>query len=112
MTGIEKYNFPEFDKAERTLSAMGHTPVNPANIDRALGFDGSGPMPDWFTVHSFSARDLCAIDTCDALLLLEGWEDSRFGAVEIAYALATKKKFFRLSGDNSLHTVHIHHPIF
>lgn len=86
------YNANTFDRAKRTLRGKGHDPVSPADLDRAEGLDfslylyGTEPLPEGFDLPSLMRRDLAAIDTCDGLVLLPGWEHSTGAAVEIAYA--------------------------
>ena len=92
MRGIPFYNAPAFDAAAERLRADGDDPVSPADIDRAAGlvFDdyptGTELLPPAFDLRTLIRRDLDAIDTCDGLVRLPGWENSRGSAVEIAYA--------------------------
>ena len=44
MRGIPRWNFDAFDKAKIIWLTMGHQPVSPADVDRALGIDPDGPI--------------------------------------------------------------------
>ena len=82
MRGIPKYNFPAFDAAAERLYNEGWDAVNPADLDRALGFDPEDfPADfDWTSLDSglslkdIVKKDLDAIQQCDAIFMLAGWE--------------------------------------
>jgi hypothetical protein len=84
MRGIPLYNFPAFDEAALALVAKGHVPVSPADMDGDNSIDPSTYPPDhdWSCVPEdtdmadFILRDLAALQTCDAILLLPGWKQS------------------------------------
>jgi hypothetical protein len=80
-------NFAAFDEAAARWRAAGHTVVNPAELDRAIGFDGTGPIPPGFVAGAM-ARDLPKICECDALAVLPGWEKSRGCWAEVYVARA------------------------
>jgi len=92
MRGIPFYNAPAFDAAAARLRADGDEPVSPVDIDRSDGlvFEdyplGTEALPSGFDLPSLIRRDLDAIDTCDGLVRLPGWERSTGTAVETAYA--------------------------
>lgn len=72
MSGIHQMNFPAFHAAAADLRAIGHTAINPAEIN-----------PD----HKMSwedcmRSDIAALVTCDAIYLLPGWEESRGAKLE------------------------------
>jgi len=94
MRGIKYYNFPAFDKAKERLESCGMEVVSPADIDRE---NGSDPMrmpedTDWNTVpkgFDFDGcvrRDVDAILSCDAIYMLDGWQDSKGATAEKALA--------------------------
>lgn len=95
MRRIPQYNFREFDIAKQILEEQGHTVISPADIDRASGFDPfkiTWP-PDWkwenppqIKLREVIARDLDAINACDSIFLLRGWETSTGARTEKAYA--------------------------
>ncbi len=95
MRGIPEFNFPAFDQAAGALRSLGHECFNPADNDRAVGFDGAG----WTGLESledraFDLRDAMATDlsyiarTADAICVLPGWEASLGARAEVALAHA------------------------
>lgn len=86
MTGKHHFNVPAFDAKRDDLLAAGHTPVSPADLDRAFGYDPAhSPTDDGF-VHSAIRRDLDAVLQCDGVVVLTGWEHSRGACAEVAVA--------------------------
>lgn len=94
MSGIESYNFPAFDAAAELLTSQGHTVFNPAENDRANGFDFTGlkgheAMSLGFDLRATLKQDLGWIcDHADGLALLPGWEYSKGANAEIYLAAA------------------------
>ena len=94
------YNFAAFDRAAELLRKMGHEPVSPADVDRALGFDpftskhpgaATGTIPDGqmgagFKMREIVMRDITELSDCDALVLLPGWSTSIGAKAELAVA--------------------------
>jgi hypothetical protein len=91
----ENYNFDAFDIAEHQLRELGMIPISPASMDRL--FEGYGLYPpleettgnkvyDQHSLLRFISRDLNAIGYCDAIYMLQGWEDSKGARVELALA--------------------------
>ena len=96
MRGVELYNFPAFDAAKARLLEKGvaHV-VNPADFDRARGFNPARlPVDhDWNTfpddlgpVEATVKMDLDAVIQAEALALLPGWEKSKGAIAEKAVA--------------------------
>jgi len=75
MRGHPLYNFPAFDAAARRFEALGWEVVNPAQMDRDIGFDPTGPVPEGFTEEALE-RDIRELRTCHAIALLPGGEPS------------------------------------
>jgi hypothetical protein len=94
MRGYRHYNFPAFDRAAEQLRSFGDTVINPADLDREKGLDPFALPPDhdWnsvpgdWQVKDFVRRDLAAIQECDAIYLLPGWEKSVGASAEYAVA--------------------------
>jgi hypothetical protein len=94
MRGIPDYNFPAFDAAADCLERAGWEVVNPAQIDRELGFDPEDMLadhdwdqvPDGMDLRRIANRDLIELLTCDAIHLLDGWETSLGACAERAVA--------------------------
>lgn len=76
MTGLDKMRFKLlFMKAEKELLAQGHDPINPARLS---DFN--------LTYAEFMAIDGELLRLCDAIYLLENWQDSNGAKVEKEYA--------------------------
>ena len=93
MRGIPKYNFPNFILAKARLSADWDV-VSPVDLDATVGFDAMS-LPDnteWFEVppgfdlNAAVKRDLDALQTCDAIYLLDFWWNSTGAKAELAVA--------------------------
>lgn len=87
MRGIPQFNFPEFDRVAARWRKAGWDVVNPADLDREIGFDGSDiSKADEAFVKMAMERDLDALKTCDAIVLLDGWADSEGARHELMVA--------------------------
>ena len=94
MRSIKWYNFPAFDAAADRLRRAGYNVLNPADMDREVGFDAMA-LPedrDWDTVSAcfdFAVcvdRDIAAVKACDAIYMLRGWQNSTGARAEKALA--------------------------
>ncbi len=107
MRGIPRYNFPAFDFAKHVLAVSEEThellAVSPADIDRGSGFDPDDMPEDWNwdeihpsvgTKEEVIERDFRAIRTCDAIYMLQGWENSTGARAEAALAEWMGLEFF------------------
>lgn len=72
MTGIEFLNFPAFHAAAATLRELGHTVVNPAELN-------PDPETSWLDCMRV---DIAQLVTCDAVAMLDGWSGSRGATIE------------------------------
>ena len=81
MTGLLDLNFPAFNRAAAILRAAGYVAVNPAEIN-------PDPAAKW---QDCMFRDLAELDTCDAILMLHGWEKSPGAQIERLWAQRTGK---------------------
>jgi hypothetical protein len=75
MTGLPALNFPAFHAEAARLRALGYEVVNPAEI--------SAGMTSW---GDCLRNDLAALLTCDAVVLLPGWEKSNGAHLEMHVA--------------------------
>ncbi|OQA09474.1 MAG: hypothetical protein BWY66_00573 [bacterium ADurb.Bin374] len=109
MRGISLYNFPAFDKARDRLKGLGLTPLSPADMDRAEGFDpheyaGELHVPfaqiDWnivprtFNLEAAIERDNAAIDDPDTVavyVITEGFADSEGATAEVERCMKAGK---------------------
>lgn len=79
ITGVENYK-ETFAEAQSALEKQGHTVINPAFLPDGLG-DCDIYMSICFPM----------IDAADAVVLLDGWKDSRGACREWGYAVARDK---------------------
>ena len=79
VTGTDDY-VERFQKAEDELYGQGFIPVNPAAVNAML--------PEETAYEEYMKVSLVLLDMCDAIYLLEGWQDSRGANREYGYALA------------------------
>jgi hypothetical protein len=102
MRGREFYNFPAFHEAEQHLKDLGHDVVSPARLDIEAGFLMShlpedhdwNEMPHGMDYEDTMARDLEALDTCDAIYMLRGWTTSQGAKREQIHAACGPHEFF------------------
>jgi hypothetical protein len=64
MTGLPEYNFPAFNHAAKVWREFGWDVVNPAE-----SFDGNTELP----YYDYVIHDIDLLKTCDAIVLLDGW---------------------------------------
>lgn len=77
MTGLPELNFPAFHAAAAALRAQGHHVENPAEIN-------ADPKAQWLDCMRM---DIARLVTCDAVLMLPGWQNSRGALVEHGLAV-------------------------
>lgn len=95
MRGVPEFNFPAFDRAAERLRADGFIVFNPADRDRATGFDPSGMTGNEdLAAMGFCLREALHADTswiclfATHIYMLKGWEKSSGARAEHALALA------------------------
>jgi hypothetical protein len=88
MTGIERWNFPAFQRAGLFLRALGHIAVVPSEIDKAIwGFDGEPDLPASMERRRILSLDVgVVLPTCDVIYMLRGWHYSSGAIAEKATA--------------------------
>ena len=72
MTGLMFMNFPAFNAEAARLRTLGHEVINPAEINP----DKSMPWTDCMRA------DIAALVTCEAIVLLPGWRESKGATLE------------------------------
>lgn len=92
MTGIKDWNYPLFFEVERQLNELGYNTLNPARndgrtLEAALTHAGdvSAPKQSW---AYYMKRDIPALSSADAIVLLPGWQNSRGASLEVTIAKA------------------------
>jgi hypothetical protein len=97
MTGIEYYNFPAFDAAQKAVLEMFDdvAVLSPAEHDRDMGYDYlSGEVRSQpFPIKEALLWDLQAVADCDALYMLKGWHRSPGARLEHDFGRLLGKKF-------------------
>lgn len=84
MSGRPLFGFPAFFEAEKRLTDIGWTVVNPARIDVDSGFDPETSPPE--SHETYMRRDLPLLVACDAIALLSEWWMSKGATNELAVA--------------------------
>lgn len=90
MRGYKNNNFPAFFEAAKKWGSnpMVGRVFNPAQMDEEMGYDGNCiALNSKECLRSCMERDLNAIMTSDALVMLSGWERSEGARVEHALAV-------------------------
>ncbi len=95
MRGYKYYNFPAFDAAAERLRRLGFEPVNPADADRALGFDPMtlpddhnwNQLPQGWDIREVAKRCCEAVIGCDGMVMLHDWSTSSGARAEVYLAL-------------------------
>ncbi len=76
MTGIEDLNFPAFHAEAKRLRGLGYEVVNPAEL---VIYENSG----WLDCMK---KDIAKMLTCEAICLLDGWQNSDGANLEVLIA--------------------------
>lgn len=72
MSGLPDFNYPSFRAAETKLRQQGFEPVNPVNN----GLPAEAP---W---QQHMRADIALLVTCEAIVMLPGWRQSRGACLE------------------------------
>lgn len=76
--------YMNFKEAEQeVIDLFGYSPVNPVML---------GVIYPHFTYDDYIAIDKALIDSCDAVYMLQGWEQSKGARIEKEYAEVVGKK--------------------
>lgn len=96
MTNIPLSNWPHFEAWESKLQAAGWDIVSPTRVDEAVGSvhvvrDNNRHVLSVEPTHKFNyetilAVDFLALQFCDAIILLPGWESSSGANRELLHA--------------------------
>lgn len=77
MTGLPGFNYPAFHRAADALRAKGYHVENPAD----------NPVPACGTWKGYMRMAITQLVTCDTVVLLPGWSESKGAKVEHQLAL-------------------------
>lgn len=91
MTGKPDFNFTAFHVASINLEEQGWEAVNPAQLDYDAGYslerlNKLTPAEFQEFLKGAVKRDLAALQTCQAIAMLPGWEKSKGAKAELAVA--------------------------
>lgn len=89
ITGTTDY-MERFQYAEEYLMSLGYTVINPAAVNARLPLDT--------TWEEYMKISFTLLELCDAIFMLDDWEDSRGAKLEHAYAV--KHSYTILHGQN------------
>jgi hypothetical protein len=98
MRGIKDSNFPAFDAAKKEWEVKGWNVISPADLDREAGpqIDPISPA----SLRAYMTRDTKAIiEKVDALVMLNGWSDSKGAKVEFHLAEYLGLPIYRQNGE-------------
>lgn len=97
MRGLPEFGFPVFDAAKKIIHRKRWKVVSPADMDRAVGFDGHDTGYD-FDVEDALRRDFLAIlQDCDGIVMIrENWRDSTGAPAELLVAQLTGKDLWEI----------------
>ena len=84
MEGVEDY-LGNFREAEENLLKLGQDVVNPAKLDKTV--KGCG-----LSREDYLDLDLALLRWCDAIVMLDGWQQSRGCNREFGYAIGRGMK--------------------
>lgn len=82
MSGYENWNYQAFDAASADLRQRGYEVINPVDLDRDVGFDPATSSPEDFDLPAAIRRDIEAILSCQAIVMLPGHENSKGATAE------------------------------
>lgn len=82
MSGYKNWNFEAFDAAAADLRSRGYEVINPVDLDRDVGFDPATSSPEDFDLPAAIKRDIEALITCHAIVMLPGHENSKGATAE------------------------------
>lgn len=82
ITGTDDY-MERFAKAEKELTEHGYSVINPAKVNAQL--------PEDTNYEDYMKMSFCMLDMCEAIYMLQGWNESCGANRELGYAMAKDK---------------------
>lgn len=93
MRGYPRFNADAFNEMEATLGNSWETIYNPIRLDTDAGIDIEDTSQD-IDIKACLKRDIEVIFKSDALMMLDGWENSKGARAEHALAVCLGLKIF------------------
>ncbi|MBQ3808357.1 MAG: DUF4406 domain-containing protein [Kiritimatiellae bacterium] len=93
MRGLPDFNYPAFNDYATVHRQVGWEVENPAEIGAAFGTPEQ-INADPALLAAVMAADLHALETCDAIFLMKGWQRSVGAKKELAAAIAAGLKIY------------------
>lgn len=93
MRGYPKFNYPKFNDYTESLRSVGWDVVNPVEISAGYGTPEQ-INADPALLAAVTEVELDTIKTCDAIYLLDGWQNSEGARMELATAIAYGLKIY------------------
>ena len=87
MRGLPNFNYPKFNDYAKAHRAAGWDVVNPVEIGANYGTPEQ-INADPALLAAVMAAEIHALETCDAIYLLDGWQNSEGARKELAVAIA------------------------
>lgn len=99
MTGVENHNFPLFFEVAGRLEALGYHVENPADNDGGTNWQEAyeAARQVTHTWEYYLRRDLKRVLSCDAIVVLPGWRNSRGAQLETHVAQTLGMPLYRLT---------------
>ena len=94
MRGYDSYNYPLFYAVAEELRGAGAFVVNPAEVSELVGTADEIDSTPAILAHLMEA-DVSFLKTCDAVVLLPGWEWSEGARDELRAALSLGIRVFQ-----------------
>lgn len=95
ITGLPRpFYHHKFSTAEDRLKARGHKVINPVRQNEPINTQGFSYEDNMHLCYAY-------IDICDAVYMLEGWEESKGARAEHEYAINSAKEVIYESVERS-----------
>ena len=97
MSGLPEFNYPAFKAATERLRSQGHAVVSPHEIPADCPACANIGIEHSWAEHM--RVDLVALLTCDVIVLLPGWQQSRGAQLEktVAEAIGLSVVYYTLT---------------